>query len=93
MRASTAGWVFAAPALLAIAVFFLLPVLAAFGLSLTDFDLYAVADVRNVRFVGLGNYLRLLDTPLFWKALGNTTLFVALGVPFYMYWSRALARG
>lgn len=81
MKASTAGWVFAAPALAVIAVFFGLPVLAAFALSLTDFDIYALADVRNLRFVGLDNYLRLLRNPLFWTALGNTAYFVAVGVP------------
>ncbi|RZA12082.1 MAG: sugar ABC transporter permease, partial [Lysobacteraceae bacterium] len=46
---------FAGPALLAIAVFFGLPVLAALALSLTDFDIYALADIGNLRFVGLGN--------------------------------------
>jgi multiple sugar transport system permease protein len=76
-----AGWLFAGPALLVIAVFFFLPVLAAFVLSLTDFDIYALADSANLRFVGLRNYLRLLETPLFWKALGNTALFVVVGVP------------
>ncbi|MFZ5663035.1 MAG: carbohydrate ABC transporter permease [Pseudomonadota bacterium] len=81
MKGSTAGWVFAAPALAVIAVFFGLPVLAAFALSLTDFDIYALADVRNLRFVGLDNYLRLLRDPLFWTALGNTAYFVAVGVP------------
>ncbi len=39
-----AGRAFVAPALLLIAVFFLFPVLAGFFLSLTDFDLYGVAD-------------------------------------------------
>jgi len=81
VRARLAGWVFAGPALVALAVFFFLPVLAAVVLSLTDFDLYAVASLENARFVGLGNYLRLLQTPLFWKALGNTLLFVVAGVP------------
>ena len=81
MRARLAGWVFAGPALLSLSVFFFVPVLAAFGLSLTDFDIYSVASLENVRFVGGGNYLRLLQTPLFWKALGNTALFVVLGVP------------
>jgi multiple sugar transport system permease protein len=81
MRASLAGWVFAAPALAAILVFFLLPVLAAFALSLTDFDIYALADLRNLRFVGLHNYATLLQDPLFWKALGNTLYFVVVGVP------------
>jgi multiple sugar transport system permease protein len=57
------------------------PVLAAFVLSLTDFDLYALADLHNVRFVGLGNYWDILRTPLFWKSLGNTFYFVGVGVP------------
>jgi multiple sugar transport system permease protein len=81
MRPSLAGWVFAAPALAAILVFFLLPVLAALALSLTDFDIYALADLRNLRFVGLHNYVALLQDPLFWKALGNTLYFVVVGVP------------
>jgi multiple sugar transport system permease protein len=81
MKAATAGWVFAAPALTVIAVFFGLPVVAAFALSLTDFDIYALADLHNLRFVGLGNYLGLLHNPLFWQALGNTFYFVGAGVP------------
>jgi len=76
-----AGWIFVAPALAVIAVFFVLPVLAAFALSLTDFDIYALADPDNLRFVGLRNYLSLLGDPLFWQALGNTTYFVVVGVP------------
>ena len=75
------GWVFAAPALLVIAVFFALPVAAGLALSVTDFDLYALADLSTLRFVGLDNYLRLLHTPLFWQALGNTFYFVLVGVP------------
>ena len=81
MKASTAGWVFAGPALAVIAVFFALPVLAALALSLTDFDIYALADSHNLRFVGLGNYIALLQNPLFWQALGNTLYFVVIGVP------------
>jgi multiple sugar transport system permease protein len=75
------GWPFAAPALLLIGVFFLLPVIGALLLSFTDFDLYALADISNLRLVGLRNYQTLLITPMFWKALGNTTVFVILGVP------------
>ena len=81
MKPSTAGWLFAAPALAVIAVFFALPVLAALALSLTDFDIYALADGGNLRFVGLGNYLGLMRNPLFWQALGNTFYFVVVGVP------------
>jgi multiple sugar transport system permease protein len=81
MIARLAAWGFVAPALAVIGIFFLLPVAAAFALSFTDFDLYALADLRNLRFVGVDNYLALLQTPLFWKSLGNTLYFVAVGVP------------
>src|SRR5690606_35873714 len=81
MRADLAAWTFVAPALLVLGVFFGLPVFAALLLSLTDFDLYALADPEHLRFVALGNYLELLRTPMFWKALGNTVYFVVVGVP------------
>lgn len=81
MRTSTAGWIFAGPALIVLGVFFAIPVASALLLSLTDFDLYALADMSNLRFVALGNYVDLLRTPLFWKSLGNTAYFVVIGVP------------
>jgi multiple sugar transport system permease protein len=81
LRFDRAAWWFVAPALLVIAVFFFFPIVAAFLISLTDFDIYALADLANLRFVGLGNYLKLLQTPLFWQALGNTLYFVVAGVP------------
>ncbi|MBJ6980713.1 sugar ABC transporter permease [Luteimonas sp. MC1572] len=80
-RAALAGWLFAAPALLVLGVFFALPVLSALLLSLTDFDLYTLAEPGNLRFVAFGNYIDLLQTPLFWKALWNTSYFVVVGVP------------
>lgn len=81
MSRDNAAWVFVAPALVALGLFFFVPVLAALVLSFTDFDIYALADLANLRFVGLDNYMKLLKTPLFWKALGNTLEFVILGVP------------
>ena len=90
-RGALAGWIFTAPALAVIAVFFLLPVLAAFGLSLTDFDIYALASLRNLRFVGLDNYAAVLHMPLFWKALGHTLYFVIVGVPLSLAASLAAA--
>jgi multiple sugar transport system permease protein len=81
LRFERAAWWFVAPALLVIGVFFFLPVFAALLMSLTDFDIYALADLRNLRFVGLSNYIQLLQTPLFWQAFGNTLYFVVVGVP------------
>jgi multiple sugar transport system permease protein len=65
-------------------VFFLLPVIAALLLSFTDYDLYALADIHNLRFIALNNYIELLHRPLFWSALGHTLYFVAVGVPLSM---------
>lgn len=76
-----AAWLLVTPALAAILLFFAVPVLAGLVLSLTDFDLYAVADPGAARWVGAGNYASLLADPLFWKALRNTLLLVGLGVP------------
>jgi multiple sugar transport system permease protein len=81
VRSGGAAWWFVAPALIVIGVFFVLPVLAALAMSLTDFDIYALADARNLRLVGLHNYGQLLQTPLFWRAVGNTLYFVVVGVP------------
>ncbi|MGF6494624.1 multiple sugar transport system permease protein [Luteibacter sp. 621] len=76
-----AAWLFITPALIILGLFFLLPVVAALVLSVTDFDLYALADIRNLRFVALENYWSLLQRPLFWSALGHTLYFVLVGVP------------
>jgi multiple sugar transport system permease protein len=77
-----AGWAMTGPALAAILIFFVLPAAASLILSFTDFDIYALADIGNLRFVGLENYTRLVENPLFWKAMSNTLLFVVIGTPF-----------
>jgi len=79
------------PALSVIALFFLVPVLASLALSLTDFDLYAVADRSALRVVGLDNYASLLGDPLFWRALRNTLYFVIVGGPLSIAVSLAAA--
>jgi len=84
VKVERVAWTFVAPALAVIGLFFVLPVIAALLLSLTDFDLYALADTSNLRFTGLRNYIDTLHTPLFWEALANTLYFVGVGVPLSM---------
>jgi len=79
--AATTGALLAAPALAVIGLFLFLPVAGALVLSLTDFDLYSLADIANLRFVGLANYTALLGDPLFWRAMRNTFYFVLVGGP------------
>lgn len=84
MKTQRVAWLFVAPALIVLGLFFLLPVIAALALSLTDYDIYALASIHNLRFVALNNYWLLLQRPLFWSALGHTVYFVAVGVPLSM---------
>ena len=76
---------FLLPNLLGFLIFTFLPLLACFGLSLTDYQLAPIAGLRDLRaqmrFVGLQNFSRLLASdPEFWRYLGNT-LFLMLGIP------------
>ncbi|MCU7497882.1 MAG: sugar ABC transporter permease [Ignavibacteria bacterium] len=71
-----AAYLFLAPAMMAIAVFFFIPVAAAFIISFTDFDIYALSSFSNLRFIALKNYLRIFNDPLFYRALKNTFYFV-----------------
>jgi multiple sugar transport system permease protein len=81
MNERRAAILFLLPALAVILLFFLLPVCASLLLSLTDFDIYALADIHNIRLVALRNYSELLGSALFWKALVNTLYFTAVGGP------------
>jgi multiple sugar transport system permease protein len=81
MGGNRAVILFLGPALVAIGVFFFLPVLAAFVLSFTDFDIYALGSFAFARFVGFKNYAQLLSDPLFWKAFRNTLEFLLIGGP------------
>ncbi|MCA1246464.1 carbohydrate ABC transporter permease [Massilia sp. MS-15] len=64
-----------APFVLAFLLFFLLPALATFHMSLTE-----SSPTRTGAFVGIANYLALAEDPSFWAALGNTFYFALLTV-------------
>jgi multiple sugar transport system permease protein len=76
-----AAYIFLAPALSAILLFFFIPVIAALFISFTDFDIYGLNDFSSTRFVGIKNYINLFNDPLFWKALGNTFFYVIIAAP------------
>lgn len=90
-RQTRAAWLFLSPALGLISLFFFVPVIAGLLLSLTDFDIYAIADPTRARFVGLDNYTDALSNPAFQKAFGNTLFYVLLGGPLSVAVSLAAA--
>ncbi len=91
LRGIRPGYVFIAPALIVLSAFFIFPLLAALLMSFSDFDIYALASLKNLRFVGLGNYVDLVRMPLFWKALGNTCYYAFVGAPLSIVVSLGLA--
>lgn len=81
------GYIFMAPFLLAFVVFTLLPVLVAFFLSLTD---YNIMEAPN--FIGFSNYKSLiLDDDEFIIALKNTFIFAGISGPITFFASFVLA--
>jgi ABC-type sugar transport system permease subunit len=65
-----AGAALAGPALLAIVLVSVLPLLLAFGFSLTDFNL-----LSSPHWVGFRNYASIVNDPVFWESIGNTLEF------------------
>lgn len=88
---AVAGLLLSAPALAVIALFFAVPMAASLLLSVTDFDLYALADPGSLRFVGLANYAAVLGDAQFWSAMRNTAYFVVVGGPLSIAVSLAAA--
>jgi len=80
-RNTITAYFFLAPALTTLLVFFFIPVLAAFVMSFTDFDIYSLGNIKQMRFILVDNFKQLFHDPIFWKALKNTLIFVLIGAP------------
>src|SRR6478735_2353881 len=77
-RRSPAFW-FLIPAILALAVIGIYPLLLALYNS---FHQYKLADLASgTPFIGVDNYVSTLTDPSFWGALGRTALFLCLTLP------------
>lgn len=73
-------WLFAAPGLVLLLVFLVVPFALAFVFSFTDQRLIGNDDL-GTRFVGARNYLRLFEDDSFWAALKNNFFFVVVVAP------------
>jgi multiple sugar transport system permease protein len=72
------GAAMASPAVVLLIVFFLVPVLLAFGLAFTNARLISP---RPARFVGVENFITLFGDSVFWASLRNTAYFAVVVVP------------
>ncbi|MFI5915765.1 carbohydrate ABC transporter permease [Dactylosporangium sp. NPDC051541] len=73
-----AGAAMASPAVVLLLVFFVVPMVLAFGLAFTNAQLISP---RPARFVGLDNFTRLFGDTMFWASLRNTVYFGIVVVP------------
>jgi multiple sugar transport system permease protein len=80
------AYLFIFPAMALFLVFTVFPVIFAFVLSFSKYDI-----LTPIRWVGLQNYGRLLTDDLFWRAVGNVTYYALLYVPLMIGLSLLLA--
>lgn len=74
------------PNLLGLVIFLVIPTIASFGISLTNWNL-----IGNIRWTGLGNFKDVFGDILFWQTLKNTTVYVFCKVPLNIFFSLILA--
>ena len=77
-----------APAVIFMLVIVAYPILNSFYMSLMDYKLFKISDIH---FVGLDNYIAVLQDPVFRQSLWNTLWWVGLGVFFQFFFGLILA--
>lgn len=76
-----AGLILSGPALLALALFVVVPFAMAIWSSFTNQSVRTVMQPEHLRYTGLANYKELVRDPSFRQAFLNTVRFVVLAVP------------
>lgn len=75
------GYLFTVPALVLLVTFLFVPIAVSFLMSLTDLNIFSINEWRKIQFIGIENYARIVQDPVFWRALWNTLYFTGVGVP------------
>src|SRR5262245_55607241 len=73
---AVAAWMLALPFTLLFLAFTLGPVLASLGMSFTDMKRTDIRTAFAVQFVGLDNFMHLVEDPVFRKVTLNTLLYL-----------------
>lgn len=87
------GYFFIAPFMLVALIFLLFPMGYSFYLSLREAGLYAswFDQFGEMKFVGLKNYITLVQSPVFWYSLLATAIYAILFIPTMIAAALALA--
>jgi len=75
-REAFAGFLLISPWIIGFLAFTAGPMVVSLLLSLTQWDI-----LSPPVFVGLSNFLQLVEDPLYWRALFNTFIYAILNVP------------
>ena len=73
-----APYLFLLPAAVVLILFFFIPFFQTIGLSFFGYD----NSLYNPSFVGLDNYKKLITSPVFYKVMANTFIYLIVAVPF-----------
>ena len=75
------GIFFVFPAVSLLVVFMFFPLAVSFLISLTDLNIFSINEWARMHFIGIENYAKIVQDPVFWRALLNTIYFTFVGVP------------
>lgn len=71
------AWVFLFPSILTLVIFIFIPLVASFGISLFDVNIF----LKDFTFIKFGNFAELMKDSRFWNAFKNTAYYTAMFVP------------
>lgn len=86
-REGALAWVFLMPSVLYIVLLVAVPFVLAVGFSLSD----VTAGDPSFDWVGLRNFQRIFEDPVFWRSLGNTFIFTTISMVLIVVLGKVLA--
>lgn len=79
-------WLLVSPYILHLLVFVAFPILFSVFLTFNKWNI-----ISPMEYIGLSNYSRILQDSLFWKAVGNTLIFLVIHIPLQIIVALSLA--
>src|SRR5690242_18648402 len=80
------GYLFILPSLIGFILFYAYPAIRSIGISFTEWNMLSAPE-----FVGLANYQEIFTDDRFWRAMGNTLLYVLYNIPLQTALALAMA--